>query len=262
MPDQSYCHVLLERRGCSAPGGLFDTLDYGCGVAQNEWRAIGVQQSRGWVHYAIHRPEPHIMLFRRPLNYQQNQENQVAQQMLAKWSIRPPWSPHHVSALFSSLLGNLSSSSVSFAVIYFPGWRLKPVESWLCGCFSDLWNWDLFSKPLLSNSHVLIYLASSLHSVWSLVWSTFLDLVWGGGEGGGGNVLKYQPFIEISRDRTVSHLRSFELSQKIYAPLLELLLELLWFNFFCKIIQLIIVFLKDLWMSNKGPNQVFCHKPF
>ncbi|WRX32304.1 Cyclin-dependent kinase, partial [Theobroma cacao] len=29
----------------------------------NEWR-VGVQQSRGWVHYAIHRPEPHIMLFR------------------------------------------------------------------------------------------------------------------------------------------------------------------------------------------------------
>nr|DAD25930.1 TPA_asm: hypothetical protein HUJ06_027398 [Nelumbo nucifera] len=40
-------------------------------VYQNEWRAIGVQQSRGWVHYAIHRPEPCIMLFRRPFNYQQ-----------------------------------------------------------------------------------------------------------------------------------------------------------------------------------------------
>ncbi len=25
---------------------------------------MGVQQSRGWVHYAIHRPEPHIMLYR------------------------------------------------------------------------------------------------------------------------------------------------------------------------------------------------------
>ena len=25
-----------------------------------------MQQSRGWVHYAIHRPEPHILLFRRP----------------------------------------------------------------------------------------------------------------------------------------------------------------------------------------------------
>lgn len=45
---------------------------YEChGGGKNEWRAIGVQQSRGWVHYAIHKPEPHIMLFRRPLNYQQ-----------------------------------------------------------------------------------------------------------------------------------------------------------------------------------------------
>ena len=31
---------------------------------QAEWRGLGVQQSRGWVHYAIHRPEPHIMLYR------------------------------------------------------------------------------------------------------------------------------------------------------------------------------------------------------
>jgi cyclin-dependent kinase regulatory subunit CKS1 len=38
---------------------------------QNEWRAIGVQQSHGSVHYVIHRPEPHIMLFRRRINYQQ-----------------------------------------------------------------------------------------------------------------------------------------------------------------------------------------------
>lgn len=27
---------------------------------------MGVQQSRGWVHYELHRPEPHILLFRRP----------------------------------------------------------------------------------------------------------------------------------------------------------------------------------------------------
>ncbi|GFQ01016.1 cyclin-dependent kinases regulatory subunit 2 [Phtheirospermum japonicum] len=54
-------------------------------MVQNEWRGMGVQQSRGWVHYAIHRPEPHIMLFRRPLNYQQQQESLAAQQnMLAK----------------------------------------------------------------------------------------------------------------------------------------------------------------------------------
>lgn len=26
---------------------------------------MGVQQSRGWTHYELHRPEPHILLFRR-----------------------------------------------------------------------------------------------------------------------------------------------------------------------------------------------------
>jgi cyclin-dependent kinase regulatory subunit CKS1 len=36
-------------------------------MAEAEWRNIGVQQSRGWQHYAHHRPEPHILLFRRPL---------------------------------------------------------------------------------------------------------------------------------------------------------------------------------------------------
>lgn len=36
-------------------------------LTEKEWRNLGVQQSRGWVHYEIHRPEPHILLFRRPL---------------------------------------------------------------------------------------------------------------------------------------------------------------------------------------------------
>jgi cyclin-dependent kinase regulatory subunit CKS1 len=50
-------------------------------LSETEWRGIGVQQSRGWVHYAIHRPEPHIMLFRRPLNYgQQGTQAQPQQQ--------------------------------------------------------------------------------------------------------------------------------------------------------------------------------------
>eukprot|EP00811_Abedinium_folium_P011171 NODE_20337_length_802_cov_37.939259.p2 GENE.NODE_20337_length_802_cov_37.939259~~NODE_20337_length_802_cov_37.939259.p2 ORF type:complete len:96 (+),score=14.31 NODE_20337_length_802_cov_37.939259:124-411(+) len=36
-------------------------------LTETEWRSLGVQQSRGWVHYEIHRPELHILLFRRPL---------------------------------------------------------------------------------------------------------------------------------------------------------------------------------------------------
>jgi hypothetical protein len=35
-------------------------------LTEAEWRAIGVQQSIGWIHYGSHRPEPHILLFRRP----------------------------------------------------------------------------------------------------------------------------------------------------------------------------------------------------
>merc|ERR1712241_284380 len=35
-------------------------------MSESEWRAIGVQQSQGWIHYERHEPEPHILLFRRP----------------------------------------------------------------------------------------------------------------------------------------------------------------------------------------------------
>ena len=34
-------------------------------LSEQEWRALGVQQSRGWTHYEVHKPEPHILLFRR-----------------------------------------------------------------------------------------------------------------------------------------------------------------------------------------------------
>ena len=53
-------HVIL-------PKELAKTLQPKRLLAEAEWRALGVQQSRGWAHYAIHRPEPHILLFRREL---------------------------------------------------------------------------------------------------------------------------------------------------------------------------------------------------
>jgi cyclin-dependent kinase regulatory subunit CKS1 len=34
-------------------------------LTEAEWRELGLQQSRGWIHYEIHKPEPHILLFRR-----------------------------------------------------------------------------------------------------------------------------------------------------------------------------------------------------
>lgn len=36
-------------------------------LEETEWRSLGVEQSPGWAHYGTHRPEPHILLFRRPL---------------------------------------------------------------------------------------------------------------------------------------------------------------------------------------------------
>lgn len=34
-------------------------------MTETEWRNLGVQQSPGWVHYMLHIPEPHVLLFRR-----------------------------------------------------------------------------------------------------------------------------------------------------------------------------------------------------
>ncbi len=36
-------------------------------LSENEWRALGIVQSRGWEHFSIHKPEPHVLLFRRPV---------------------------------------------------------------------------------------------------------------------------------------------------------------------------------------------------
>ena len=36
-------------------------------MSEAEWRNLGVQQGLGWVHYMLHEPEPHILLFRRQL---------------------------------------------------------------------------------------------------------------------------------------------------------------------------------------------------
>ena len=58
--DYEYRHVML-------PKDVYKQLPRGRLLSEREWRSIGVQQSRGWVHYEIHKPEPFILLFRRPL---------------------------------------------------------------------------------------------------------------------------------------------------------------------------------------------------
>lgn len=60
--NQKYRHVILPKELAKQ---IEKKMLRGELLTENEWRSLGIQQSRGWVHYAIHRPEPHILLFRR-----------------------------------------------------------------------------------------------------------------------------------------------------------------------------------------------------
>ena len=56
-----------EYRHVSIPKSLVMHVPRNRLMYENEWRKLGVTQSRGWVHYLHHKPEPNILLFRRPL---------------------------------------------------------------------------------------------------------------------------------------------------------------------------------------------------
>ncbi|KAF2807054.1 CKS-domain-containing protein [Mytilinidion resinicola] len=71
-PEYEYRHVQLPKQMLKAiPKDYFDgqrgTLKL---LWEEEWRALGITQSLGWEHYEVHEPEPHILLFKRPINYQ------------------------------------------------------------------------------------------------------------------------------------------------------------------------------------------------
>lgn len=69
--SERYYDDVYEYRHVVLTSEIAKRLPKGRLLSEAEWRQLGVQQSRGWVHYAIHRPEPHIMLFRRPKGYGQ-----------------------------------------------------------------------------------------------------------------------------------------------------------------------------------------------
>lgn len=63
--DYEYRHVILPKEiSREVPRYRF--------LTEEEWRKLGIQQSKGWIHYARHQPEPHVLLFRRPLTKDDN----------------------------------------------------------------------------------------------------------------------------------------------------------------------------------------------
>ncbi|KAI0981531.1 hypothetical protein GJ496_003693 [Pomphorhynchus laevis] len=59
--DYEYRHVILPER-------VSKYLKITRLLEEREWRKLGICQSAGWEHYHIHKPEPHVLLFRRHLN--------------------------------------------------------------------------------------------------------------------------------------------------------------------------------------------------
>ncbi|GAM19889.1 hypothetical protein SAMD00019534_030640, partial [Acytostelium subglobosum LB1] len=57
--NYEYRHVIL-------PMDIAKMIQIGTLLTEEECRYLGIIQSEGWIHYAYHRPEPHILLFRRP----------------------------------------------------------------------------------------------------------------------------------------------------------------------------------------------------
>ena len=55
-----YKHVILTKE-------IFEKIPKFKLLKEEEWRALGIAQTKGWVHYTYFKPEPHILLFRRPV---------------------------------------------------------------------------------------------------------------------------------------------------------------------------------------------------
>ena len=65
--SDKYCDEKYEYRHVMLPKEIAKQVPKTHLMSEVEWRNLGVQQSRGWIHYMAHEPEPHILLFRRAL---------------------------------------------------------------------------------------------------------------------------------------------------------------------------------------------------
>lgn len=61
-----YSDDVYEYRHVILPSSIYRKLQYSKMYNETEWRSLGIQMSRGWIHYSYHIPEPNIMLFKRP----------------------------------------------------------------------------------------------------------------------------------------------------------------------------------------------------
>lgn len=63
--SEKYYDDIYEYRHVMLPKDIAKMVPHTHLMTETEWRNIGVCQSHGWIHYMVHEPEPHILLFRR-----------------------------------------------------------------------------------------------------------------------------------------------------------------------------------------------------
>merc|ERR1711935_640334 len=56
-----YFDVKYEYRHVQVTNDIVKKMPKGRLLTETEWRNLGVQQSRGWVHYLIHQPELNVL---------------------------------------------------------------------------------------------------------------------------------------------------------------------------------------------------------
>ncbi|KAJ1530532.1 hypothetical protein ONE63_005421 [Megalurothrips usitatus] len=74
--SDKYTDDKFEYRHVVLPKDMLSKISTSHLMTEEEWRRIGVQQSRGWIHYMIHNPEPHVLLFKRPLPKEEQSQAQ------------------------------------------------------------------------------------------------------------------------------------------------------------------------------------------
>lgn len=70
--SEKYSDGQYEFRHVILPPDLAKLVPHYHLMTESEWRNLGVQQSPNWVHFMLHTPEPHVLLFRRPLGEDNN----------------------------------------------------------------------------------------------------------------------------------------------------------------------------------------------
>lgn len=63
--SEKFFDDVYEYRQVELPSAIAEKVQYGRLLSEYEWRSLGIQMSKGWIHYGFHRPEPNILLFKR-----------------------------------------------------------------------------------------------------------------------------------------------------------------------------------------------------